>query len=136
MNEHTESQEERWLDKVMNWIIAAGKEGGYVLAGIVAIAAVVLVLGLVALSKFNPVEEAAVGVGQPVAKSVGLIEPKCPGGWSYEGPAADSHVAVSPRCIKDPWIVYLYPNSTECNYGLNTRGADNREVPCSEVPGW
>lgn len=101
---------------------------------LIAIPVSVLAFAIAAWA-FNPVEE-GVDQAETIGRSLDIIDGKCPSGWAYNGPGADDHVAIAPRCINDPWVVHLYPNTLECNYGLNTGNPNAREVPCSSVPGW
>lgn len=70
---------------------------------------------------------------KPAGQQVGVIEQKCPSGWSYE-PLSDG--VRGDRCIKGDWVVTLYPYSKDANYGLDTANPVYAEVPCREIPGW
>ena len=105
------------------------REGGWLIA--LAVALLALFMAWLAM---NPVEEAADHVVAPVARSVGIIEGRCPSGWEHNYFA--DHV-VAETCSKGSITVTLYPYLKKANYGLDTRGGDGTTtIPCKEIPDW
>ena len=97
-----------------------------------------LAVGLLALTlswmTFNPVEEVADHVVAPAARSVGVIEGRCPGGWEHS--YIQDHV-VAETCTKGSMVVTLYPNNRKtANYGLATKDPNALPIPCERIPGW
>lgn len=98
--------------------------------------AVVFALGWLVFSALvaNPVEKGAQHVAQPVARSLGIIQGQCPGGWqSAEIDAGDVQALT---CTKDPWVVTLSPDGS-FSHALNTGDQNAQPVYApEEVPGW
>lgn len=82
----------------------------------------------------NPVEEAE-DQAAAVARSVGIIEGRCPDGFSYNNIAGHT---VSETCAKGSLVVTLYPPPLDkyANYGLDTMDPQGTEIPCERIPGW
>lgn len=111
---------------ILDKVILAGKEGGWVLALIVALTA----LALAALTEVNPVEEAA----KPVVSVLAPAASQCPSGWS-DVSERDSHGQVL-ACERNGWLVILNPDrSFSHGFQVDTPGAEFKFSP-AEVPGW
>jgi len=115
-----------WLSKQIRKWGPRGFAAACILAAVLALA--------VAAWAVNPVEEAE-QQATTAARSVGLIEGRCPNGWEHNFIADHSVVET---CWRGDWAVTLYPNGLKkANYGLDTTAGENaREVACSQIPNW
>jgi hypothetical protein len=113
----------------MNPLRLALSNGG----GLLAMAAIIATM-LITAYVMNPVKVAD-DQAEGVARSVGVIEGRCPHGWSHN--AIADHV-VSETCSKGNIVVTLYPPPLDkkANYGLDTMDPNGREIACRDIPGW
>ena len=108
-------------------------------AGPWGVSLLALAVGIMALASAawlaNPLQEAADHVAVPVARSVGLVQGRCPSGWSDESMGAD-HAQVY-VCAKGDWRVILHPDGKTFGHAveLNKPGAQIIYAP-EQVPGW
>ena len=99
---------------------------------LLALATALLAL-FIAWAGINPVNEVEDHVAAPVARSLNIIEGRCPDGWSHF--QIEEHI-VQETCSKASIVAVLYPYMKKANYGLETRNPDALPTPCRLIPGW
>ena len=116
---------------ILEHIRAAGREGGWALALIVAVAA----LFLAWLAAVNPVQQAADHVVAPVGRSVGILASRCPGGWDdLSERVGDAEVFI---CAKGNWRVILKPDGKTFDHAVELNRPEAEIIEeAGRVPGW
>ena len=87
-----------------------------------------------AIVGFNPAEEGADHIAEPVASSLGIVHERCPSGWD-DVSATDVHMR-SLACLRDGWLVVLTPDGL-FSHAIqdNVPGSVIVEDP-TQVPEW
>mgnify|MGYP001616037967 CR=1 FL=1 len=111
------------------------QHGGLAVALLVAFAA----FALAAYVGFNAVKVVEDEGVEPALRAINVLDDgRCPDGWQYELWHEGS--LIEERCVRDPFIVTLVPNSRDCNYGKNTQAGANAPnggvIACKDVPNW